>query len=154
MSYNKEVFSAHSWFINKYHAWLLDYMDFSSKVSCDCECQVAIFLWLVDERHNLGLPRQQLQKLQFHIRLECESCPGKKLSNFLSGLITKRIPFHWWGSCCSFLKTIVENDQIKHIQHASVWTVVVWRGYIMWNLNIHSLSETTSKLMETKNQGF
>ena len=58
------------------------------------------------------------KSFQCHIKLECESCPGKKWSNFLLALITKRIPFHWWGNWCPFLRTIVENDQVKHIQNA------------------------------------
>lgn len=82
--------------------------------------RVPFFLWLADESYNLGPARQQTSKRShFHIRLECESCPGKKLSNFLPALITKRIPFHCW---CMLLFISEEHcgkmNQVEHVQNA------------------------------------
>lgn len=113
--------------------FLTDYMKSTSKVSSDWKRQVAIFLWLVDERYNLGTSNTATSKASSSILdWNVKAVQAKKLSNFLLGLITKRISFHWGISRCSFVRTIAKTGQSRSYPQ---WLnlgcrTVMWSGHV------------------------
>lgn len=66
--------------------FLTDYMKSTSKVSSDWKRQVAIFLWLVDERYNLGTTKTATSKASSSIlEWNVKAVHAKKIIQFSTG---------------------------------------------------------------------
>lgn len=66
--------------------FLPDYMKSTSKVSSDWKRQVAIFLWLVDERYNLGTTKTATSKASSSIlEWNVKAVQAKKIIQFSTG---------------------------------------------------------------------
>lgn len=73
--------------------FLTDYMKSTSKVSSDWKCQVAIFLWLVDERYNLGTTKTATSKASSSIKdWNVKAVQAKKIIQFSTGFNYKEDP--------------------------------------------------------------